>query len=66
MPEDLLAAIRADPRAQATFERLNAQNRFALAFRVLNLKTAAGRRRRIADFVAMLARGEAPYPQKGL
>ena len=49
MPEDLLAAIRADPRAQATFERLNAQNRFALAFRVLNLKTAAGRRRRIAD-----------------
>jgi uncharacterized protein YdeI (YjbR/CyaY-like superfamily) len=66
LPEDLLAAIRADPRALATFEKLNSQNRYALAIRVHNLRTEAGRRRKIAEFVAMLARGEAPYPQKGL
>lgn len=66
LPEDLLAAIRADPRALAAFEKLNSQNRYALAIRVHNLRTEAGRRRKIAEFVAMLARGEAPYPQKGL
>lgn len=66
LPEDLMAAIRADPRARATFEKLNSQNRYALAFRLHQLKTEAGRRRKIADFVAMLARGEALYPQRGL
>ena len=61
---DLLAAIAAEPKAQAMLPRLNAQNRFALAFRVHNMKTQAGRRKKIADLVAMLARGETPYPQK--
>ena len=64
MPDDLMAAIRADPKALATFETLNKTNRFALAFRVGNLKTPAGRERKIASFVEMLARGEMIYPQK--
>jgi uncharacterized protein YdeI (YjbR/CyaY-like superfamily) len=42
---------------------LSAQNRFALAFRVHNMKTDAGRRRKIESFVAMLKRGETIYPQ---
>ena len=62
MPEDLLAAIRAEPKAMQTFERLNATNRYALAFRTHNMKTEAGRARKIASFVAMLAEGETPYP----
>src|SRR5690606_12521668 len=66
LPDDLLEAIRADPRAQATFVRLSAQNRYALGYRLHRLKTEAARRRKIAEFVAMLARGEAIYPQKGL
>jgi uncharacterized protein YdeI (YjbR/CyaY-like superfamily) len=65
MPEDLLAAIRAEPKALATFEKLNANNRYALAFRTHNMKTPAGRQKKIASFVAMLARGEMPYPQNG-
>ncbi len=64
MPDDLMAAIKADPKALATFETLNKTNRFALAFRVGNLKTPAGRERKIASFVEMLARGEMIYPQK--
>jgi uncharacterized protein YdeI (YjbR/CyaY-like superfamily) len=64
-PKALLEAIRADPRALATYETLSAQNRFALAFRVHNLKTEAGREKRIAAFVEMLRRGETIYPQGG-
>jgi len=62
MPADLLAAIEASPEALATFRTLNAANRYALAFRVGNLKTAAGREKKIRNFVEMLARGETPYP----
>lgn len=43
---------------------LSAQNRFALAFRTHNMKTAAGRTKKIATFVAMLERGETLYPQR--
>lgn len=64
LPADLLAAIEAEPLAKATLDKLNAQNRFALAFRVNSLKTEAGRWKRIAAFVEMLSRGEAIYPQK--
>jgi uncharacterized protein YdeI (YjbR/CyaY-like superfamily) len=65
VPEDLLAAIRAEPEALALFERLTSQNRFALIFRVTSLKTPAGRAKKIRDMVAMLKRDETIYPQKG-
>lgn len=61
-PADLLAAIRATPKAQAMYETLNAQNRFSLTFRTLAMKTEAGRKKKIETFVAMLARGETIYP----
>jgi uncharacterized protein YdeI (YjbR/CyaY-like superfamily) len=61
-PPDLLAAIEAEPKALDLFGRLTAQNRFALAFRVHNLKTAAARERKIETFVDMLKRGETIYP----
>ena len=63
IPGDLQAAIDAVPAAKAMLAGLSAQNRFALAFRVHNMKTAAGRQRKIATFVEMLARGETVYPQ---
>ncbi len=64
IPPDLQAAIDAEPKARAMLKTLSAQNRFALAFRVHNMKTEAGRRKKIADFVAMLKRGETIHPQK--
>jgi uncharacterized protein YdeI (YjbR/CyaY-like superfamily) len=64
IPEALLAAIDAEPKARAMFAKLSAQNRFALAFRVHNLKTEAGRKRKIEEFVEMLKRGETIYPQR--
>lgn len=64
VPDDLMAAIDADPAARALFDVLTSQNRFALIHRTNALKTQAGRRKKIADLVAMLARGETQYPQK--
>jgi uncharacterized protein YdeI (YjbR/CyaY-like superfamily) len=64
IPADLQAAIDAEPKARRMFEKLSAQNRFALAFRTRNMKTEAGRRRKIESFVDMLKRGETIYPQK--
>lgn len=63
IPDDLQAAIDACPKAKAMVATLSAQNRFALAFRVHNMKTEAGRKKKVADFVAMLERGETIYPQ---
>ena len=62
MPDDLRAAIDADPRARRTFMTLDRQNLFALAYRTNNMKTPAGRARKIATLVALLARGEAVVP----
>lgn len=63
IPDDLQAAIDAEPKAKRLLEKLNAQNRFALAFRIHNMKTEAGRKRKIEGFVEMLKRGETIYPQ---
>ncbi|CAM5609098.1 hypothetical protein MAUB1S_10332 [Mycolicibacterium aubagnense] len=63
VPEDLRAAIDAEPLAREMFAKLSSQNRFALVFRIHNLKTEAGRRKKVAEFVAMLMRGETIYPQ---
>ena len=62
-PEDLMAAIEARPTALAFYRTLTAQNRFALIFRTIALKTPAARARKIAGFVDMLDRGETIYPQ---
>ena len=64
VPDDLMAAIDADPAAKATFDTLTAQNRFALIYRLGALKTEAGRARAVERFVAMLGRGETFHPQK--
>lgn len=64
VPADLRAAIDASPRARKTFRTLGRQNLFALAFRTNNMKTPAGRARKIAALVDMLARGETIVPER--
>jgi uncharacterized protein YdeI (YjbR/CyaY-like superfamily) len=63
-PADLLAAIAAVPEAQAMYDVLTAQNRYALYFRLSQVTKPDARERRIAAFVEQLARHEAPHPQK--
>jgi uncharacterized protein YdeI (YjbR/CyaY-like superfamily) len=64
IPDDLQVAIDAVPEAKAMLAKLTEQNRFALAFRTHNMKTEAGRKKKIEGFVEMLKRGETIYPQK--
>jgi uncharacterized protein YdeI (YjbR/CyaY-like superfamily) len=64
VPADLAAAIAADPAAQAMFDVLTSANRFALVYRLGTVKRAETRERKIAQFVAMLARHETIYPQR--
>jgi uncharacterized protein YdeI (YjbR/CyaY-like superfamily) len=64
VPADLAQALAREPRAGAMFEILTAQNRYAVLYRVHTAKRADTRARRIADFVAMLARGETVHPQR--
>ncbi len=64
VPPDLAAALAAEPDAQAMFDTLSSQNRYAVLYRVTGAKRADTRARRIEQFVAMLARGETVYPQK--
>jgi uncharacterized protein YdeI (YjbR/CyaY-like superfamily) len=59
IPADLRAAIDASPRARMTFERLGKMDLVALTFRTNNAKTAAGRKRKIAALVTLLAQGKA-------
>ena len=58
VPDDLQAALDAEPAAAATFAATTAANRFAVIYRVNDAKRPETRARRIAQFVAMLARGE--------
>jgi uncharacterized protein YdeI (YjbR/CyaY-like superfamily) len=64
VPDDLAAALAAEPAAQAMFGILSGQNRYAILHRLEAAKRADTRVRRIEQFVAMLARGETIYPQK--
>ena len=62
IPADLRAAIEAKPRARKTFATLSRQNLFSLIYRTNAMKTPAGRARKIAVLVDMLARGETIVP----
>jgi uncharacterized protein YdeI (YjbR/CyaY-like superfamily) len=64
VPADLAEALAAEPQAQAMFEGLNSQNRYAILYRLATAKRPETRARKIEQFVAMLSRGETVHPQK--
>jgi uncharacterized protein YdeI (YjbR/CyaY-like superfamily) len=63
VPEDLAAALAASPAAAETFAGLKGQNRYAVLHRIITAPSATSRANRLAKLVAMLERGETPYPQ---
>lgn len=64
VPEDLRAALEAEPQAKAFFATLDAANRYAVLWRIQTAVKAETRARRIAQLVAMLARRETIHPSK--
>jgi len=58
VPDDLEAALAANPAAAAAFATLDSRNRYAILYRLQDAKRPETRARRLERFVAMLARGE--------
>ena len=58
MPDDLQAALDANPKAKKFFATVNASNRYAVLWRVQTAVKPETRARRIEQQVEMLARGE--------
>lgn len=63
VPADLQHALDASPSAAAFFAQLSSQNRFAIVFRIGNVKRAETRANKIVSFIEMLERGETVHPQ---
>jgi uncharacterized protein YdeI (YjbR/CyaY-like superfamily) len=61
VPDDLAAALAADPAAQEAFAGLDGRNRYAVLHRVHTAATPATRAKRVAALVAMLAEGRTPH-----
>ena len=64
VPDELRAALDADPAAAKLFDELDGTNRFAILHRIHDAKRPETRARRIAKFVEMLARGETLHPRR--
>lgn len=64
VPEDMLAALEAEPKAKAFFARIDAANRYAVLWRIQTAVKAETRAKRIAQLVEMLARGETIHAVK--
>jgi uncharacterized protein YdeI (YjbR/CyaY-like superfamily) len=59
VPPDFIEALARGPQAaQDLYARLDARNRYAIYHRLTTAKRPETRAKRIADFIAMLARGE--------
>ena len=62
VPDDFQAALDKNPKAKAFFVTLNSVNRYAVLFRIHNVKSAETRTKRIQQFVGMLEKGEKLHP----
>ena len=58
VPPQLQAALDKNRKAKAFFDTLRGVNRYALLFRVQTAKKPETRAKRVAEFIAMLERGE--------
>lgn len=62
VPADFLDALaKASDAAREAYARLNTKNRFTIYYRLTTAKRPETRAKRVADFVAMLERGERIY-----
>jgi uncharacterized protein YdeI (YjbR/CyaY-like superfamily) len=58
VPDDLQAALDANPKAAEFFATLSGTNRYAILYRLQDAKRPETRQRRLETFVGMLERGE--------
>jgi uncharacterized protein YdeI (YjbR/CyaY-like superfamily) len=58
VPDDFQAALDAEPAAAEFFATLGSTKRYSFLYRITDAKRPETRAKRIADYVALLARGE--------
>ncbi len=58
VPADLQEALDANPPAAKFFATLKGANRYAILYRIDSVKRPQTRARKIANYIAMLERGE--------
>jgi uncharacterized protein YdeI (YjbR/CyaY-like superfamily) len=62
IPQDFQEALNKSKKAKAFFETLNSVNRYAILFRIHNVKKAETRTKKIKQFIEMLEKNEKIYP----
>jgi uncharacterized protein YdeI (YjbR/CyaY-like superfamily) len=62
VPKDFQAALNKNKKAKASFAALNSVNRYAILFRIHNVKKAETRSKNIKKFIEMLEKNEKLYP----
>lgn len=62
VPGDLQQALNSNPKAKQFFATLDSQNRYAILFRIQNVKKAETRARKITQFIDMLNSGKKIHP----
>jgi uncharacterized protein YdeI (YjbR/CyaY-like superfamily) len=65
VPDDLAAALKAEPGARDFFDSLDSANRYAILYRVHEAKKPETRAARIAKFTLMCARHERVHSRAG-
>lgn len=58
IPQDFLDLLDADPAAKATYQTLNAANRFAIYYRLTTAKRPETRAKRLTEMLGKLATGQ--------
>ena len=68
LPDDFLQELQSHPTARQFFDTLDRRNLYAIYYRLQTAKRAETRKKRMADILSQLARGEAFHGQiaKGL
>ncbi|SEB51337.1 YdeI/OmpD-associated family protein [Paenibacillus sp. GP183] len=62
MPEDFAIELERNVKEKAFYDKLDRQNKYAILFRIHNVKKQETRAKRIQQFVLMLEKGEKIYP----
>jgi len=63
VPDDLRIELEKNNKAREFFDSLSSRNRYAILFRLQTAKKPETRAKRLAQFMEMLANGQAVYPQ---
>src|SRR6185437_4361968 len=64
VPPDFERALNASSKAKAFFSELDSANRYAVLFRIHNVKKAETRARKITQFIEMLEKHETIHPRR--